>query len=639
MHTRRLSSIATIASILASCHLNAQTAETGPVGTLDGESDRSFTGRSGVAPTPVDPPAYFGSAAPVVYRTIDSLANSFSYYTLGQQPISYESLSGVLATIKRGPIGQSNNIYIRTSTDMGTTWSAPIGPLHDATTLGGGRYPSVVPINLQNSANPADLYYYYCFPTVAGGAFGNFVWGVVDATGNPIGPPVNDPGVTPETWETSSKSILSATNDVLVTIGTLGNNNLGMRRLDVNTITATSSIPPQWAGSVFSVPTGDGRTSTVAGAARDANNTFYLGGYARFPAQETARRVHPWPGISTSTDKGMTWSEFDILPISKLVDYVNAEGEGANPDSVYFPYSAEDFAVTTSGGNGIAHYAVLCIESDSTKGDAPQMRHIVEVTRGPNGWNIRKISDYVGYFLYITSTDTASQTDNEVMLSTTADGSRLICKWTDAISYIFSDDIDGDQAAPDTMTTMDVFVSVRNASGGTWSPKVNVTETPMLDKIVWMPDEVPNDLSNIPMIGVQTIYDPAAGATLLDSIFTQQRLTEIAAYVVAFNGDASAAAGIDDRSRAVRAGMHLSGPTPNPARGRALATFTTPVDGSVIIALHDMQGRLVRTIVSEHKAAGNYGFIIDTDGLPTGSYTYSLTLDGMTLSRALTVTH
>jgi len=639
MHTRRLISLALGAAVVAACSASGQTsgndgANPPIVRTAILSTSSHVTHTVG---QPVDP-VNANAAAAVTYRIVDSLANAFSYYTLGQQPLRYDPATGVLVTIMRGAPGSSNDIYIRTSTDMGANWSAPMGPLHDDATLGGGRYPSVVPLNPQGGSTPGDLYYYYCFPTVAGGAFGNYVWGVVDATGSPLAPAVNDPGVAPETWETSALSVVSATNDVLVTAGTMSNNNIGMRRLDVTSLTATTTIPPQWEGSHYSAPVGAGRTSTVTGLDRDANNVFYLGAYARFPEQEVARRVQPYPALSTSTDKGLTWSDFDVMSIQSLVDYVNAEGNGANPDSVFFPYAAEDFAMTTQGGNGIPHWALACIESDAAKDTTlDQFQHIVEVVRGPSGWSVKKIADYIGYFNLFTVDDTSNQVDNEIMLSTTADGSKLVCKWVDAISYIFSDDINGDLQAPDTMTTMDVFMSVRSAAGGTWSPKVNVTETPILDKVTWMADVAPNDLSKIPMLAVQTIYNSANGPTILDSIFHQQRISDIASYVVAFDADASAAADVKNGAIAHRAGMHLSAPNPNPVRDRALVTYTIPEAGQVTIKLYDLQGRERSTIRNERMEAGNWGFALNTADLPSGTYYYTLRLNGDALTKMFNV--
>ncbi len=639
MHTRRLSLLVPLFGLFWATASMAQMTDELTVDRPMNRPSIEASHKATIAPGSRLDPVQFSAAAAVSYRTIDSLANCFSFYTLSQEPLRYDPATGALIMIKRGAPGKSNDVFIRTSVDNGATWTEPLGPLHDNASLGGGRYPCVVPLNLQGSSNPEDLYYYYCFPTVAGGAFGNYVWGIVDANGVVIAPAMNDAGIAPEIWETSALSVLSKDNDVLITAGTMSNNNIGMRRLDVTSVTATTSIPSQWDATHFSVPEGSGRTSTVTGIGRDASNNFYLGAYSRFPSQEVARRLHPWPAYSMSTDKGMTWSDFDILPISTLVDYVNANGAGANADSVLFPYWAEDFTVTSQGGNGVLHWAVSCVESDAAKDSTlDQFQHVVEVQHGPGGWSIRKIADLRGYFNHVISGDSsANQVDNEVMLSQTADGSKLVCKWLDAISYIFSDDINGDSQSPDTMTTVDVFMSVRTAAGGSWGPKVNVTETPMFDKCTWMPDVTPNDLSAIPMLAVQTAYDPASGPTLLDSIFYQQRITDLASYVVTFNADASPSADVKSGDAAVRAGMHLSAPTPNPVRDRALVTYTTPTAGHVVIDLFNVKGERVATIRDQQQEAGNWGFVLRTSELTSGTYYYTLRLDGIGLTKMFTV--
>lgn len=640
MHTRRLSLPVLILGLCSTALTLAQTSDglhpnhTPDRATL--ELSRRITARNEAFGNPVQ----WSAAAAVQYRIFDSLANCFSYYTPSQEPLRYDPVTGALVTIKRGEPGKSNDVYIRYSTDNGHTWTAPLGPLHDQASLGGGRYPCVVPLNLQGSSNPGDLYFYYTFPTVAGGAFGNYVWGVIDANGTAIAPAVNDPGVTPETWETSAMSVVSKDNDVLVTAGTLSNNNLGLRRLDLTSVSATSVIPPQWTADHYSNPgSPDSRTSVICGLGRDDNGVFYLGAFSRFVGKDPVQDAHPFPAYSTSSDKGQTWSDFDVLPPDVTNDYVTANGGGANPDSTFFPYWAQDFAVTSQGGNGVLHWALTFAESDAAKDTTlPQFLHIVEVQRGPGGWSMKKIADFRSYFYHIVSGDSSSnQMDNEVMIATTADGSRLVCKWIDLISYIFTDDINNDGQSPDTMTTVDVFAASRAVAGGQWGPKVNITETPLLDKCTWMPDVLPNDLSSLPMLAVQTAFDPAAGPTILDSIFYQQRQTELKSYVVAFNGDASAAAGVTDETSNARAGMYLSGPAPNPVRDRAFVTYTTPRAGHVTIDLYAVNGERIRTIRDQQSEAGNWGFLLNSSDLPGGTYYYTLSLDGTPLTRMFTV--
>lgn len=629
------------ATILGSTAVSAQTTEVTTNGTLSsGHSPTGVNGGTVSAGSRVDIPI-LSSSAVATYNRFDSLPNAFSFYTLGISPYVYDPASGILAIIKRGSaVGNQsgNDVYIRTSTNLGITWGAPIGPLHDVSTQGPGRYPSMQILHTPGSSDPKDVLFFYTFPTTLGGDFGNFVSGVVGPDGTNLVPATIDPGTGTETWVTNANIIVSKNNDALAVIGTLSNNNLGVHFYDISTATfAPTFIPPAWAAGKF-VPAGTptSRTSTIAGGGRDNNNVFYAGIYARYPSAETGttRRVQPYPGVSKSTDNGANWTEIEILPKATISAYLEQEMASANPDSTLFSYSAEDFLVE---GSGTAHFLVNFFESDTTKQETAA--HLVEITYGQNGWRMRKVSDISGRnFLFITATDTSNQVDNEVMVAKTADESKLLAKWVDLVSYVFSDDIDGNGTSPDTLVTSDVFVSVRSlGSGGSWSAAANVSETEWLDKVTWITKVIPNDLVNIPMIEIHTI-PPSEPANLRDSLFEQQRVVDMASYVALFSVDAAAGSGVDSRTVA-SSGLRLNGPSPNPVSDRALVTFVLPTAGNVRVDLFDVNGQKIQTVFEGSLEAGNRGVVIPTADLAAGSYFYTLTQKGETLSRSMIVVH
>jgi hypothetical protein len=72
---------------------------------------------------------------------------------------------------------------------------------------------------------------------------------------------------------------------------------------------------------------------------------------------------------------------------------------------------------------------------------------------------------------------------------------------------------------------------------------------------------------------------------------------------------------------------------PNPARGSSEIRFALPSSGRVSLGIFDLQGRLVRSLLSAKADAGNHavrfdGRSADGDALANGVYFAKLELDG-----------
>jgi hypothetical protein len=587
-----------------------------------------------------DIPVASVSAAPADYRIIDSLENAFSYYTLEQHPFVYDPTSGLLATIKRGAPGDLNNIYVRTSSDMGQTWSTPRGPLHSAAGVGPGRYPSMLLVH--PPSDPSGNYFFYTFPLLsldAEPAFGRFYSGLADATGNELLNHI-DNGVNGNTWGTSSKSVISNDSRTVISVGDLSGNNIGVRRFSLDEGSVTSTIPDALSSVNFSDPgSPTSRTAVIVNVDKDAAGAFYLGIYSRFPDQEVSRRMQPWPAVSKSSDNGVTWNTLNIMPISVLVDYITNNAPGVSPDSALFVYNrSQDFVVT---GPDRFSFVMELEEFDAVKSDAGQaeLHQIVEAYYD-GAWHMRKISDATnfifGYDPIDPDTTRSNQLAREVMISRTADGNTLMVKWVDALNYTSEQDLDGDGVSPDTLLTSDVFVSLRRLESNTWSDRHNLTETPLLDRITWFPDILPNDLSNIPMLSIQAITDEndaTAKAQLVDAQLDVERNQ----HVVLSNYDVGTILSVGS-TVASRSGLSIDRSYPNPASSRFSVSYSVPASGEVSIKVYDVLGNVVLAPVAGERAeTGSYTKSFDLATLPTGAYRIVLTQDGASVSQSVTI--
>jgi hypothetical protein len=84
-------------------------------------------------------------------------------------------------------------------------------------------------------------------------------------------------------------------------------------------------------------------------------------------------------------------------------------------------------------------------------------------------------------------------------------------------------------------------------------------------------------------------------------------------------------------------GFALEQNTPNPFRGRTVVRYRVPSPGPVSLVLHDVRGRVVRTIERGERSAGEHRAEVDAAGLPAGVYFYRLQAPGVSTSKSCTV--
>ena len=68
---------------------------------------------------------------------------------------------------------------------------------------------------------------------------------------------------------------------------------------------------------------------------------------------------------------------------------------------------------------------------------------------------------------------------------------------------------------------------------------------------------------------------------------------------------------------------------PNPFNPNTTIDYSIMSDGYVHISLHDISGRKVRDIINEYTNSGNYSIVIDSKGLTSGMYFYTLKVKGL----------
>ncbi|MCL4354949.1 T9SS type A sorting domain-containing protein [Patescibacteria group bacterium] len=79
----------------------------------------------------------------------------------------------------------------------------------------------------------------------------------------------------------------------------------------------------------------------------------------------------------------------------------------------------------------------------------------------------------------------------------------------------------------------------------------------------------------------------------------------------------------------------LSQNYPNPFNPTTIIKYDLPKEGMVLIKIHDLLGREVKTLVNEYKSAGSYNVELNASNLTSGIYLYKLTSRNFTQVKKL----
>ncbi len=104
--------------------------------------------------------------------------------------------------------------------------------------------------------------------------------------------------------------------------------------------------------------------------------------------------------------------------------------------------------------------------------------------------------------------------------------------------------------------------------------------------------------------------------------------------VVTLTGTSSAE---DVSETAVSNGFSLQQNYPNPFSGTSNVEITLPVGCLVHLAIIDVEGQVVQTVLNQHYDAGSFEISFDATGLASGTYYYQMTAGDVTLTRQMAV--
>lgn len=538
------------------------------------------------------------------YQLVDYMANAFGPAISSLNPLVYDPYADVVAIVHRGGdyAGGSGELWYNISTDRGTTWTR-VSAINNVNPQIFARYPSMAISNpTKGDMNATTAAFSWPELTTGGAAFGWVGYGADQpvGAGAPFAAILEDEGAYSSqvpTWASDVDSYVFWASD----FGTASN--AAIRLFRTQDFASVEEIDdPNWASSVFQ----DNGNITMGGVS--FNGTQYYGVIASFvdPDPNDPINYGWYPGYSTSTDDGATWSAWTVIDprrVPGLEDF----------DEVY-DYKVTDSYVSFCGdinvdNNGYVHI-VTALTDTNTANNA-----IVEIYETANGWR----GNVLANGLMDGSFDLGpglGQMGPSPYIAFDSTRTVMACQWVNGVSA--------------SIPWCDVYFSYRTVSGAdtVWSPAVNLTESDSINNTAThlAPTLATVDANHFTAFSMYDYVDgvtgPYSDTTLVTNIYIAP---------VSFE---TTAVGVANDQQVVNT-YSLDQNYPNPFNPATLIKYSVAERGAVSLKVYDILGNEVATLVNASKEAGTYQVNFDASKLSSGVYIYTLNAGNYTQSKKM----
>jgi hypothetical protein len=523
----------------------------------------------------------------ITWVIVDSMNNAFGPASTDLRPMSYDSALNIVAVIHRAHLGYgtaSGQLWYNISKNGGTTWRR-------VSELNAGlptdtRYPSGTILNATNSTDTSNVLFVWAAPLLAvgGAGFGRAMWGFDFPFGGGSSVAYQEDGL--DFWSSLPIWTGGPWAYWICYRGTQGtttspNDFKLWRTTDYGTI--SSGIPTTWQATSWL--TGDFHLD-IGGFYRNAS---YLGAWGVFAGEAG---VVDNIGYSKSTDNGATWSAWT----KPSPDWRSVPGLGLNYDWWAFgPIGGGlDFQMVVDANNRAHFFGVV-------QDTLTLARSVVEVYETPSGWNGKIIQpDLKESTLLVYGA--LNQTGHHLQVAMNKAGTVISLVWLDA--------------ATQGETLPDIWESHRHINGN-WSTPQNLTQTPTLAELLLhcAPVMRANGSNGYTMFLGRT-YQIGTPPYPPDD-------TQPAYFYVGTNTFTQLPVAVEEGTTTPSA-YRLEQNYPNPFNPSTRIAYALPSRSHVRLAVYNVLGQEVETLVDEFKEAGRYEATFDATGLSSGVYFYSL---------------
>jgi hypothetical protein len=328
--------------------------------------------------------------------------------------------------------------------------------------------------------------------------------------------------------------------------------------------------------------------------------------------------------FSKTTDEGQTWSQFEVLNWEMVKNF--SATIGLNPDSIFVDWGGKEFVVY--GDNNYSVFFPL-FEQNAER-DPILLRVLVEFNYNNGVWTGYKVADINAPYYYLFTRNENDQIEilstvrtYEIQASPTLDNQKVVVKWVEP-DYIPVTDTTW------TFYSSTIYYNARNINGETWGNR-RAIENPAGDtvfhKATWMPNVLPNDLTNIPIISLRTALAPGLPNTF-------QKLYLDPQYVTVGHFDAIVST---EDNQPLSSALQLDGIYPNPAVGLTYASITAPVAGDYNVEIYSVEGEKVKDMGKLFLNEGQSSISINVSDMISGAYYLTVSSGNMKVTKLLNI--
>ncbi len=432
------------------------------------------------------------------------------------------------------------------------------------------------------------------------------------------------------------------------------------------------SVPAKWSpvADIFYLPPGatlGGNYSSPMVSCSDPDGNLYSWIFNVFADDPDFGNRKP--AFSKSTDGGKTWSDFQKFPVELYQEYASAQG-AANAS---FRYHYNQNGAVATGNDQTSFFFIMALDDNTVITSVD----LVEAAYNKGTWTLRKVATIndnltdhpviapvtASFWDALTqergNSEPWAQYDEsdlafEIQAARTVDGSDVVLKWVNnnfARRVTFNNPIYTARqvqqqnevvTVDDTVRFMyntDVYMATRKGNSSAWGKPLNVTDDDRFDKGT----KIPPVLASVDKVPLLTLHTVTTGTNNLFGTGRTQFPTSARGCIVSASQDVKFAmvtnvgVSVNDNETVSTSQFSLSAPTPNPAADNFSFSFTTQKSGNATITVSDALGRTVATLFDNYLEPGTHARNVSTSQFVPGVYYVSLTLEGQTLTKAVSV--
>jgi hypothetical protein len=544
------------------------------------------------------------------YMAVDTMNNGLGNMSGSLNPLAFDPYSGTVCFVHRSFTGTyaagktSGQLWYNISTDFGVTWSRVPGGINTSNTQMLGRYPSMSIANA-DKGDISKTTAFFSWPELNPGAFG-FLGYAADqpaGSGNPAAFLEQPTLIT--LYSSDIPSWASDNSPDMFWVAPYGAAPFGIDLFttpDFGTITKTS--PAQWSDSAL----GSWGQYSMGGASW--NGIQHVAVFSAFSATLNPTPLI-LPGVSKSTDKGATWSNFNVCDFRKipaLSKYKELLTFGGG-------YNQGDIHVDK---NGNVHIVTQVVDTTATGSLAEvALVDLIESTTG--SWTATIIATDLDTSASASWNNAAGMGGGQMgpCAYLAFDSTRSIM----AVQYINKG----------TSPYADVFLRYKLVNDATWSAPINMTHS----------DSTDNSQTHLaPYLRTVT-----TGSSVECTAFSEYTYEAGVTGPGGANGNESVAylgtqkftvtlTGVNDRSNTVNS-FALSQNYPNPFNPSTKINYSIPAKSNVSLKVYDMLGREVANLVNATQEAGNHSVNFNASKLASGLYIYTIKSGNNVMSKKM----